>query len=144
MKKMMKRMLVICALTSIVIFGGCKKQEPAAPVEPEVVETTAEKAKAEAEKGDVDAVLTKLKETMEADAGDASKKAEMEKLMAAVEAMAKSASEQTKCPVMGGDIDKNVFTTYKGKKVYFCCKACIAKFEAEPEKYISKLPQFQQ
>jgi len=51
--------------------------------------------------------------------------------------------EQTRCPVMDGNkIDKNVFVEYKGKKVYFCCADCKAKFEAEPEKYLPKLPQF--
>jgi len=51
--------------------------------------------------------------------------------------------EQTTCAVMDGmKIDKNVFTEYKGKKVYFCCTDCKAKFEADPEKYIAKLPQF--
>ena len=42
----------------------------------------------------------------------------------------------------GNKIDKNVFVEYKGKKVYFCCADCKAKFEAEPEKYLPKLPQF--
>ena len=32
---------------------------------------------------------------------------------------------------------------YKGKKVYFCCPSCEEKFNADPEKYISKLPQFE-
>ncbi len=51
--------------------------------------------------------------------------------------------EQTTCAVMDGmKIDKNVFTEYKGKKVYFCCTDCKAKFEADPERYIAKLPQF--
>jgi len=51
--------------------------------------------------------------------------------------------EQTTCPVLDGNkIDKNVFVEYQGKKVYFCCPDCKAKFEAAPEKYISKLPQF--
>jgi YHS domain-containing protein len=53
------------------------------------------------------------------------------------------AGEQTICPVMGNPIDKNVFVEYKGQKVYFCCKACVEKFKADPEKYVSKLPQFQ-
>jgi len=53
-----------------------------------------------------------------------------------------SALEQTTCPVMGGAIDKALFTEYQGKKVYFCCPGCKEKFEAEPEKYIAKLPQF--
>ena len=52
------------------------------------------------------------------------------------------AVEQTTCPVMGGAIDKNIFVEYKGKKVYFCCKDCVEKFKADPEKYVSKLPQF--
>ncbi len=54
------------------------------------------------------------------------------------------AGEQTVCPVMGGAIDKAVFVEYQGKKVYFCCPACKPKFEAEPAKYIAKLPQFKQ
>ena len=54
-----------------------------------------------------------------------------------------AAGEQTMCPIMDGNkIDKNVFVEYKGKKVYFCCPECKGKFEADPEKYISKLPQF--
>lgn len=51
-------------------------------------------------------------------------------------------TEQEFCPVMGGKIDKDIFTEYKGKKVYFCCPGCIETFEKDPEKYINKLPQF--
>ncbi len=51
--------------------------------------------------------------------------------------------EQMTCPVMAGNpIDKNVFVEYQGKKVYFCCNDCKAKFQADPEKYLDKLPQF--
>jgi len=50
--------------------------------------------------------------------------------------------EQTTCPVMAGAINKELYTEYKGKKVYFCCPGCKEKFEEEPEKYIAKLPQF--
>ena len=52
------------------------------------------------------------------------------------------AIEQKTCPVMGGAINKELYTEYKGKKVYFCCAGCKEKFEKEPEKYLSKLPQF--
>ncbi|MFZ2146572.1 MAG: efflux RND transporter periplasmic adaptor subunit [Sedimentisphaerales bacterium] len=52
--------------------------------------------------------------------------------------------EQTVCPVMGGAINKDYYTIYRGKKVYFCCPGCKEKFEEEPEKYIAKLPQFKQ
>jgi YHS domain-containing protein len=26
--------------------------------------------------------------------------------------------------------------------VYFCCQDCVAKFKADPEKYVVNLPQF--
>jgi YHS domain-containing protein len=56
-----------------------------------------------------------------------------------------SAAEQTTCPIMEGNpINKAIFTEYKGKKVYFCCPGCDTKFKADPEKYIAKLPQFNQ
>jgi YHS domain-containing protein len=54
------------------------------------------------------------------------------------------AIEQKTCPVMEGNpINKNLFVEYKGKKVYFCCAGCPETFLANPEKYLSKLPQFQ-
>lgn len=59
-------------------------------------------------------------------------------------AKAAAAGEQTICPVTGNPIAKDVFVEYEGKKVYFCCPDCIAKFNADPEKYIAKLPQFKQ
>jgi YHS domain-containing protein len=61
-----------------------------------------------------------------------------------IEAVA-AAIEQKTCPVMEGNpINKALFVEYKGKKVFFCCPPCKDKFNAEPEKYIAKLPQFQQ
>jgi YHS domain-containing protein len=51
-----------------------------------------------------------------------------------------AALEQTTCPIMGGAINKNVFIEYKGN---FCCPGCEDQFEKEPEKYVAKLPQFQ-
>jgi hypothetical protein len=39
-------------------------------------------------------------------------------------------------PEMAGK--KNINYTYKGKKYYFCCKDCLAKFKKEPEKYAKK------
>lgn len=46
---------------------------------------------------------------------------------------------QKACPVMGGDINKEVFTDFEGHRVFFCCEGCIAKFEAEPQKYLEKM-----
>ena len=60
------------------------------------------------------------------------------------EAAVSDATEQTMCPIMDAKINKTLFTEYKGKKVYFCCIGCKEKFEKEPEKYLSKLPQFKE
>lgn len=52
---------------------------------------------------------------------------------------------QTICPVMTfGDIGcsvakKDVYTDYKGKRIYFCSKECAEKFKKTPEKYTQKL-----
>ena len=63
----------------------------------------------------------------------------------AEETVMAGAIEQKTCPVMEGNpINPNIFVEYKGKKVYFCCAACPEKFKADPEKYLSKLPQFQE
>jgi YHS domain-containing protein len=92
--KKFKTMLLLAGflLVGLMVLGGCKKSEPAAPPESEEV--------------------------------------------------ASAEIEQTICPVMEGAINKNLFTEYKGKKVYFCCASCKEKFEKEPEKYLDKLPQF--
>ena len=45
------------------------------------------------------------------------------------------------CPVMGGKIDKDTpyKTVYKGETIGLCCSSCVAKFKADPEKYMKKL-----
>jgi len=53
------------------------------------------------------------------------------------------AAIQPMCPVMDSPIDPSVYVEYKGKRVYFCCLGCDAKFLADPERYLDKLPQFQ-
>lgn len=60
------------------------------------------------------------------------------------ERVASAKIQQAICPVMAGAINKDIFTEYKGKKVYFCCAGCKEKFEKEPEKYLAKLPQFKE
>ncbi len=39
------------------------------------------------------------------------------------------------CPVMGGAVDFGVRTMTADGPVYFCCPACISKFEKDPAKY---------
>jgi YHS domain-containing protein len=46
---------------------------------------------------------------------------------------------QTKCPVLAGNVDKNIYADYKGYRIYFCCKGCDAEFKKNPEKYLEKL-----
>ena len=48
---------------------------------------------------------------------------------------------QVNCPVMGGEINKDLYADYKGKRVYFCCPACIETFNKDPEKQIKKLQE---
>ena len=46
---------------------------------------------------------------------------------------------QTVCPVLGNEIDKDVHVDYKGKRIYFCCAACIEDFNKAPEKYMEQM-----
>ena len=46
---------------------------------------------------------------------------------------------QTVCPLMGGKINKNIFTDYQGKRVYFCCADCVDTFKKDPAKYIKQM-----
>ena len=104
----------IVLVVAVVLGGGCKKKEsPATPAK----ETTMKDMQMQTAKPVKDTNKT------------------------ATTAAAVSV-EQTTCPVSGDKIDKNVFVEYKGKKVYFCCASCESAFNKDPEKYISKLPQF--
>jgi YHS domain-containing protein len=50
----------------------------------------------------------------------------------------KAQPNQKMCPVMGNAINKEVFSDYNGKRIYFCCKGCIETFKKDPDQYISK------
>lgn len=43
------------------------------------------------------------------------------------------------CPIMGDAIDKNMYTDYQGRRIYFCCAKCKAKFSTQPDKYLANL-----
>ena len=51
------------------------------------------------------------------------------------------AAPQETCPVMGGKINTEIYADYEGKRVYFCCEACIPTFKEDPEKYLAKLKE---
>ena len=116
-KKYFKSTVLLgCAFVLVAfVLNGCKKKEQPAPAPSSEIGTMAKTTTKTAEEA---------KKTVKTAAAEV---------------------EQTMCPIMDGNkIDKNVFVEYKGKKVYFCCPECKAKFQAEPEKYIAKLPQFKQ
>ena len=47
----------------------------------------------------------------------------------------------TMCPVLTDEpIDPEVYTDYQGRRVYLCCRRCLAMFEKDPEKYAVNLP----
>jgi YHS domain-containing protein len=46
---------------------------------------------------------------------------------------------QATCPVMGGQVNKQIYTDYQGQRIYFCCSACVEPFKKGPEKYLKKL-----
>ncbi len=43
------------------------------------------------------------------------------------------ASPQTKCPIMGDKVNPDIYADVNGKRVYVCCKGCIAKVTADPD-----------
>ena len=112
-------------LVGLIFVNGCKEKEPEATTPPESKIPTA------AEKTEQD-VATTAKKTTEKVSEETEEIPKIELTM-----------EQEMCPIMGQPINKELYTEYKGKKVYFCCEGCKEKFEANPEQYLAKLPQFQ-
>jgi YHS domain-containing protein len=55
--------------------------------------------------------------------------------------LALGANSQEKCPVLGNPINKNVYTDYEGKRIYFCCAGCPQEFKKDPAKYMKKLEE---
>ncbi|MCC6493914.1 MAG: YHS domain-containing protein [Pirellulales bacterium] len=66
-----------------------------------------------------------------------------EKLKLLFANLTKAFTLQSECPVSGKPINPKAFVEHDGKKVYFCCEGCPKAFTADPEKYLAKLPQFQ-
>ncbi|MHC4424593.1 MAG: YHS domain-containing protein [Planctomycetota bacterium] len=120
-KKHLMTVLLVAGFlfVGLVVTDGCKKSEPAPS------ETAAD--------------------TMHSHEGDEHEGHEHAAMSSEPAKAVVAAAEQTTCPIMVGNaIKKTLFTEYQGKKVYFCCPGCKPEFEKNPEKYIAKLPQFQQ
>jgi YHS domain-containing protein len=54
----------------------------------------------------------------------------------------KGFTNQVKCPVSGKPINPEAKVEYEGKNVYFCCPGCPDAFNADPKKFLERLPQF--
>lgn len=51
------------------------------------------------------------------------------------------ADANTLCPVTTDEpVDPAFFTSFEGRTVYFCCRRCRTKFEADPALYLANLP----
>jgi len=61
------------------------------------------------------------------------------KVAAQRKAMAPRPKVQVTCPVSKEPVDQEVFVESNGKKVYFCCKGCVNKYQGDPNKYASAL-----
>ena len=47
---------------------------------------------------------------------------------------------QKRCPVSGEVLlDKNVYSDYEGRRVYFCCEKCQGAFAKSPQEYLKKM-----
>jgi YHS domain-containing protein len=53
----------------------------------------------------------------------------------------KGGNPQTKCPVLGNPINKDIYVDYNGKRIYFCCAGCPQEFKKDPAKYMKKLEE---
>lgn len=53
-------------------------------------------------------------------------------------AVAQTAS-QSLCPVMGFEINRDIFTDYRHQRVYFCCPSCPPEFKQTPDKYMTQM-----
>lgn len=48
-------------------------------------------------------------------------------------------SNQERCPVMGFTINKDLFSDYMGKRIYFCCPSCPPDFKATPDTFMAEM-----
>ena len=47
---------------------------------------------------------------------------------------------QTTCPIMdGNEINKSIYADHDGKRIYFCCRACVAEFKKDPGTYVKQI-----
>jgi YHS domain-containing protein len=59
--------------------------------------------------------------------------------LAAVAEEAQPLKPQTKCPIMGGAVNKNLYVDVQGQRIYVCCRGCLAPVKADPDKAFATL-----
>ncbi|MFH0963458.1 MAG: hypothetical protein V2A58_05540 [Planctomycetota bacterium] len=60
---------------------------------------------------------------------------------AAANAPAADMPAQKVCPVMGNPIDPSIYADHNGRRIYFCCPACVNTFKNDPDKYVKKVDE---
>lgn len=67
--------------------------------------------------------------------------AETEKAVAGTEKATAEvvAKTQSVCAVCGNPMNKDISSDVDGKRVYFCCAGCKAKFDADSQTYLEKM-----
>ena len=110
MMKMLDKMFIalVFSMATCVVFTGCSKKED---------KPSAEKP------GNVVSQADKKANTVMSEAVGVAKE--------------QVGKPQTKCPVMGGPVDKTQYVDVKGYRIYVCCPGCIEKIKADPDKYIA-------
>ena len=46
---------------------------------------------------------------------------------------------QILCPVMGGEINPDVYVDYDGQRIFFCCAGCSGTFSSDPATYLERM-----
>jgi hypothetical protein len=57
----------------------------------------------------------------------------------AASAAAAAPAPQRTCPIMGGEVNKDVYYDYQGCRIYACCPACLEKIKADPQAAVAKI-----
>lgn len=61
------------------------------------------------------------------------------KTVAQTQAREAKSKPQTKCPITGRRIKKNLYVDADGRRIYACSTRCIRMMKGDPEKYIKKI-----
>jgi len=99
----------------LVLAAGCSGEKEAAQTEqPEMM--VMEQPEAEVVEPEVQEVLVETTEDVQ-------------------EPLQPDVKYQSKCPAMGGPIDKSLYVDFDQFRIYVCCPACVEKVKEDPQIY---------